>query len=45
VHTPCLKTLEERYGSIERFLQNKKKKTFIEEFEKELREKASIVTL
>lgn len=40
-----LKTLEERYGSVERLLQQKKKDEFVAVFEKELKEKATIVYL
>ncbi|MCK4650873.1 SurA N-terminal domain-containing protein [Candidatus Babeliales bacterium] len=40
-----IKTLEERYSQIENTLHAKKKEKFEKEFEKELREKASIVYL
>jgi len=39
------KTLDEQYASIERKLQNEKKKNFLGEFEKELKAKATIVYL
>ena len=39
------KTLDEQYGAIERKLQNAKKKNFLGELEKELKEKATIVYL
>jgi hypothetical protein len=39
------KTLDEQYGAIERKLQNAKKKNFLSEVEKELKEKATIVYL
>lgn len=40
-----LKTLDERYASIERMIQYQKKEKFEKEFEKELRDKATIIHL
>ena len=37
------KTLDERYGEIEKMLQHKQRKKFFEEFEEELKGKATII--
>lgn len=44
-HDRHLKTLDERYIEIERYLQQERRAKFMIQFEKELREKASIVVL
>jgi parvulin-like peptidyl-prolyl isomerase len=44
-HEHRLKTLDERYSDIERHLQQERKEKFMIQFEKELRDKASIVIL
>lgn len=44
-HDRHLKTLDERYIEIERYLQHERKDKFMIQFEKELRDKASIVIL
>jgi parvulin-like peptidyl-prolyl isomerase len=40
-----LRSLDERYGEIERKLQQEKRETFLKKFEKEMKEKANIVYL
>lgn len=44
-HEQRLKTLDERYGDIERTLQLERRGKFLEQFEKDLKEKASIIYL